>query len=67
MRHASMTISTYLHEATRCIDDVFGAGYAIRNPALVAAFVTACAADFHTAMMTAAAQDVAEAVREVRQ
>jgi hypothetical protein len=50
MRQAPMTVSLYLSEAIEAIDGKFGDGYAAKNPQLVAAFIAACAQDFHTAM-----------------
>jgi hypothetical protein len=47
MRQAPGTIATYLVEAIDSIDSNFGEGFAKRNPALVGAFIQACAADFN--------------------
>lgn len=40
---APVAVTRYLEEARRGIDAVFGEGHAAANPALVAAFVQACA------------------------
>lgn len=54
MYQASMTVGEYLVEAQQRIDSLFGEDYAADNPRLVAAFITACAMDFDTAMRTKA-------------
>ncbi len=41
-------IELYLTKSIGIIDKSFGKGYAKANPALVAAFVTACERDHHT-------------------
>ena len=69
MMQAVMTAKTYLIGAKREIDEVFGDGYAESHPQLVAAFLSACKADFGTAVTGAVTQDAAEsiagAIREV--
>lgn len=43
---AMATVDEYLAKAVASIDSRFGKGFAKANPALVAAFVTACTTDY---------------------
>ena len=45
-RQAAMTANYYMEKAVDDIDGLFGDGYAKANPALVAAYMAAAAADF---------------------
>jgi hypothetical protein len=47
---ADKSAADYLAKAHRSIDDRFGAGFAAKNPALVAAFMRVAASDFNTAL-----------------
>ena len=58
LRQASMTAHDYLWDAVDLIDKQFGDGFAKKNPALVAEMVRAQSADFNTAILKIAAQDV---------
>jgi hypothetical protein len=49
LRQATMTAREYLLHAKRDIDDVFGDGYAEKNPDLVSAYMQTAAADYSTA------------------
>jgi hypothetical protein len=60
MKQGAMTADYYLDWAVEKIDAKFGAGFAAKNPALVAGFMQTAAADFHAAMINIAAQIVAE-------
>lgn len=51
LRQAHYTAETYMVEAVREIDKLFGEGYAKKNPSLVGVFMQVAAADFHTAEM----------------
>ena len=57
MRQSITTTATYLVGAEKEIDAVFGDGYAKRHPKMAIAFMTACLADFATAMSAAITQD----------
>lgn len=59
---AERNTAEYLKTAVQIIDAQFGEGYAKQNPALVGAFIQACAQDFHTRLMKVAAQDLGDAV-----
>lgn len=65
LRQASMTAEVYLIEAVRCIDKQFGEGYAKKNPALIASFISTSATDFNTAMSKAGMQDLTDALRKI--
>lgn len=62
LRQARATASTYLMHAIKSIDDIFEEGYAATHPELVAGFIQACTADFHTAIIASVLQDSAEAI-----
>lgn len=57
VRQASMVADEYMGEAVRRIDARFGAGYALDNPALIAAFMSAAAQDFSASLAAAVRQD----------
>lgn len=69
MQQASMTAASYMSKAKSEIDEAFGDGYAAKNPALVAAFMQACASDMGAAtnakVMGAALQEIARSLDEV--
>ena len=44
--NAPNTVDRYMIKGVRYIDDLFGKGYASKNPQLVAAFIQACNHDF---------------------
>jgi hypothetical protein len=58
LHQASLTSTEYLIQAIRNIDGEFGAGYAKRNPDLVAAFIRSSSNDFNMSMLKLAAQDI---------
>lgn len=62
---AGVTIKQYLHQAVEHIDEIFGEGYAKKNPALLAACVQAQAADFNSALVAAGLWEVKDAVDEI--
>lgn len=62
MRQAPMTVDLYLRKAVESIDEVFGAGYAKANPAVVAAFMQACSWDFATTMGSNSVDRLADAI-----
>lgn len=64
MRQASMTANEYAVAAIESIDRLLGEGYAKAHPELIAAFITAAAQDFHTAMMVKAIERAAEMVAD---
>ena len=66
MKQAWMTADDYLRNARRCIDEQMGEGYADQHPELIAAFMQTCAQDFHTAMMKAALETIADFMPEPR-
>lgn len=59
---AGRTIRQYLYQALEHIDDIFGEGYAHKNPNLVGQCVTAQALDFATTSITAALWEVKQLV-----
>jgi hypothetical protein len=63
-RQASMTVSDYMRDAVSAIDDQFGAGYAKSHPALVGAYLGACARDFETAMVVGQLQRIEAVLAE---
>ena len=62
MRQAPMSADLYLRKAVESIDEVFGAGYAKAHPAVVTAFLQACAVDFATTMGSNAINRLADAI-----
>ncbi len=60
MEQASMTANSYLLEAKEKVDRAFGAGYAAKNPELVAAFIKAAGQDFNTAVLAIAIQEASD-------
>lgn len=66
---APMSAAHYLYSAKRNIDEVFGEGYAAKNPALVAAFILACSNEMtegaNAKVMGAALQEIARSIDEV--
>lgn len=58
MEQSSDTIQTYLYRVTKCIDVLYGDGYAKLNPTLVGQLTVACAVDFHSSMFICALQDL---------
>lgn len=62
MDQAPKTVVGYMQDAVRYIDSEFGEGYAAKNPALVAAFIQACAQDFHTSISAAVSQSLGASV-----
>ena len=69
MDDAKSTAGSYLRAAKREIDEVFGAGYAEKNPSLVAAFMQTAAADLSAAttgkVQGAALQEIAESLQSI--
>jgi len=62
MRQAPDTAELYLRKVVASIDDVFGAGHAKANPALVAAMVQACTADFGAVMLSNSVDRLSDAI-----
>lgn len=58
VRQAGMTAHDYLVRAKSDIDEVFGEGYAKKNPCLVAAYMQVACADFSTAIFAGAVDDI---------
>lgn len=69
MGQASSTASVYLSNAKQHIDDVFGKGYAEKNPNLVAAFIETAASDYNTSstakVFASALKELAEGLRDI--
>lgn len=66
---APTSAALYMRAAVDEIDATFGAGYAANNPALVAAFMQTCAADFAASSNARAIEALAftvEAEREMK-
>lgn len=62
MGQAHSTAYTYLTEAKKDIDRVFGTGYAMKNPHLVAAYMATAAQDFQSSSIGVAAQKIRDAL-----
>ena len=60
MRQAPATIQLYMNEGIKMIDASLGEGYAKRNPELLAAFLIACAHDFHSSTVNDAVYAVTD-------
>jgi len=54
MRQAQMTAHDYMHSAKNDAGELFGAGFAIRHPELVAAYMQTAAMDFGAAVIARA-------------
>ncbi len=50
MFQATYTADVYFHAAVKTISKEFGDGYPKKHPELVAAYMTACMADYETAI-----------------
>ncbi|HLG58248.1 MAG TPA: hypothetical protein VI485_23085 [Vicinamibacterales bacterium] len=61
--HASYTAYKYAKEAD-CLCDVFEPGLAAA-PAVVAAFINACAQDFHTSVMQEEVRGIRDALHQI--
>lgn len=59
---APSIVCGYLHTARSRIDELFGPGYSRKHPALVAAFITACATDVAAVTIS---QQVRAGLREI--
>ena len=64
MVQAPDTVNFYLRLAIEHIEDNFGEGYAKEHPELLAGFIQACAADFHTGIQAREISDAIIAVAE---
>jgi len=62
---ASATVARHLADAVEAIDAVFGEGHARANPALVAAFIQACAIEQAVAAGREASERTLETVRHL--
>jgi hypothetical protein len=66
---ASDTAATYLRHAVHEIDELFGNGYAAKNPQLIAAFMHAAASDMmastHGKVYGSALQDISESLSAI--
>ena len=60
LEQAPMTASGYLAAGIEEIDHRFGKGYAKAHPELLGVYMTTCAIDFATSVITSALQDIAE-------
>ncbi len=69
MNQASDSTTVYLRRAKSEIDSIFGDGYAIKNPQLIAAFIQAAATDMSGATIAKvlghALQELSSSIREV--
>jgi hypothetical protein len=62
MDQAPMTAGHYMGYAKDDIDTIFGDGYAVKHPELVAAYMQASAMDFHSAALSVAADKISDAL-----
>jgi len=69
LQQSTMTAATYLAKAKREIDETFGEGYAAKNSAVLAAFISAASADMNTGatakVLGAALLRIAESIEAV--
>lgn len=56
LRQAPMTAHDYMFHALKDIDELFGDGYAAKNPELVGVYMKVCAMDYDTATRNLQAQ-----------
>lgn len=66
LRQAGATAETYLADAIRAIDNAFGDNFARDHPRIVAAFMKTAARDYHTAIMKAGLDNIAQAIQEAK-
>jgi ribosomal protein S20 len=66
LRQAKGEAADYMEEAVTKIDELFGKGYAAKNPTLVGAFMRTAAQDFHTACTLIASQNIQEALNSLQ-
>jgi hypothetical protein len=59
---AAVNTHQYLVAAREGIDDVFGAGFAAKNPSIVGAYMQTCAADFAAGCTLRAMEEIAAAI-----
>lgn len=64
MLQAVATAETYFEKAVRIIDAQFGEGYAKANPAVLAAFMGACSADFSATMLSNSLTNLGAAISD---
>ena len=62
MVQAPDTVNFYLRLAIEHIEDNFGEGYAKEHPELLAGFIQACAADFHTGIQAKSLGAISDAI-----
>jgi hypothetical protein len=62
VEQAGATIGQYLHQAINEIDRALGAGYAKKNPELIAACVSAQTLDFNSVALTSALYAISDAI-----
>lgn len=65
LTQAGRTAAGYMADAVHAIDRRFGDGYAEKHPALLIAFMQVASADFNTALMKMAAQDIRSGLTEL--
>ena len=65
MVQAPDTVNFYLRLAIEHIEDNFGEGYAKEHPELLAGFIQACAADFHTGIQAKSLGAISDAITAV--
>lgn len=68
LKQAPMTAHSYMLNARKDIDEMFGDGYAAKHPELMAAYMNAAAIDLHGAVLgkliPPALESIAEAIRD---
>jgi hypothetical protein len=57
-----MTAEEYMRKAVTAIDELFGEGYAKKNPQLVGAFMQTAADDYGAGAVSFALEDIANAI-----
>lgn len=65
MRQATTTAQFYMLRAVTDIDELFGKGFAGRNPALVGAYMQAAATDFTACYLVQSVDKLAERLDEI--
>ena len=64
-KQAPMTAHDYMLAAKRDIDELFGQGYAIKHPELVAAYIQTCALDYGMSLIASKIDDIASSLGSI--
>ena len=64
-QQAPMAADSYMRQAVKCIDQLFGKGYAEKHPELVAAFIQTSAIDMGTAVIARAVESLKDPLNSI--